>query len=294
MAKSRAIAVRRKAVGSIKKITHTMQLIATAGFQKALGKSVGTKPYTEKITELVRQVSAAGGDVDHPLLKSNTETTRRAVLLLTSNRGFCGSYNGNLLRAAMLLIREHERAAAETDLYVVGKKGVNYFKFLGKEMRRTYPDMPDAPAFGDIEPIATDFMQQYESGAYASIHVVYMKFLSAARQQAEAIQLLPIQADAGGDGGKSASAGAGVEYDFSPEPGALLAELLPVTVKVRLFQCVNDAVVSENVARMVAMKSATDAAEEMGKLLGQQFNRARQSQITMELLDIMGGVEALK
>ena len=145
-----------------------------------------------------------------------------------------------------------------------------------------------------MEPIATDFMARYSSGEYASVHVVYMKFITAARQQTEVIQLLPIQAEASSDGEPAAGGGGQVQYDFSPEPGVLLAELLPVTVKIRLFQCFMDAVVSENVARMVAMKSASDAAEEMGKLLSREFNRARQSQITMELLDIMGGVEALK
>ncbi len=294
MAKARAIAVRRKAVGNIKKITHTMQLIATARFQKSLNKAVGTKPYTQKITELVQQVSAAGGDVDHPLLRANSECKRHALLLLTSNRGLCGGYNASVIRTAMSVVEGLESAGDGVDFYVVGKKGMNYFKFLGRAMRETYPDMPDAPSFGDIEPIASGFMRDYEAGAYASVRVVYMRFLTVARQQPEAIQLLPIEADPIEDAAACGGATAAVQYDFSPAPNVLLAELLPVTVKVRLYQCVNDAVVSENVGRMVAMKSATDAASDMSKLLSQQFNRARQSQITMELLDIMGGVEALK
>ncbi len=294
MAKARAIDQRRKTVGNIKKITHTMQLIATARFQRSLNKAVGTRPYTEKITELVRQVSAAGGEVDHPLLRSNPDADRQALLLLTSNRGLCGGYNASLIRTAMAIVARNDKADVATDLYVVGKKGTNYFKFLGREMCRTYSDLPDAPSFLQIEPIATGFMDDYQAGRYASVHVVYMKFLSTARQTPETIQLLPIQAVDSGDQATPSSATGEVQYDFSPPPSELLAELLPVTVKVRLFQCVTDAVVSENVCRMVAMKAATDAAADMGKLLAQQFNRARQSQITMELLDIMGGVEALK
>lgn len=293
MAKARAIKLRHKAVGNIKKITHTMQLIATSRFQRAMQQAVGTRPYTEKITELVQQVSAAGGEVDHPLLRVNQETTRQAVLLLTSNRGFCGGYNASLIRTGLSLVSANENAGIETDFHVVGKKGVNYFKFLGREMHRTYPEMPETPSFADVEPIATEFMERYEALRYASVRVVYMKFLSASRQHPETIQLLPTQAEAEKTGGAK-SAGASVQYDFSPGPKELLAELLPVTVRVRLFQCFKDAVVSENVARMVAMKSATDAATDMSNSLSQQYNRARQSQITMELLDIMGGVEALK
>ncbi len=294
MAKARAIAVRRKAVGNIKKITHTMQLIATAQFQKSLNKTVATKPYTQKITELVQQVSAAGGDVDHPLLRANDDCKKRAVFLLTSNRGFCGGHNGNVIRKAISVVAEHEKAGDTTDLYVVGKKGTNYFKFLGQDVFRAYPDMPDAPAFGDIEPIASDFMADYEAGKYASVQIVYMRFISASKQTPEAIQLLPIEQEQTSESQAASGGATRAQYDFSPEPAVLLAELLPVTVKIRLFQCVNDAVVSENVARMVAMKSATDAATDMGKILSRQFNRARQSQITLELLDIMGGVEALK
>jgi F-type H+-transporting ATPase subunit gamma len=294
MAKARAIDIRRKAVGNIKKITHTMQLIATARYQKSLATAVGTKPYTEKITELVQQVSAAGGQVDHPLLNTNPDTTRQAVLLLASNRGLCGGYNASVIRKSMVVMNANRDAGVETDLLVIGKKGVNYFKFLGMEMHQTFPDMPDAPSFEDIEPIATGFMERYEAGYYAKVTIVYTRFISAAKQIAESVQLLPIQKETSASDDSSGTDASEMQFDFSPPPDVLLAELLPVTVKIRLLQCVNDAVVSENVSRMVAMKSATDAASDMGKLLAQQFNRARQSQITMELLDIMGGVEALK
>ncbi len=292
MAKARAIAQRRKAVNNIKKITHTMQLIATARFQQSLQRVVGTRPYTDKITELVQQVSRAGGSVRHPLLNHNNEAKRRALLLVTSNRGLCGGYNASLLRAAARLMSQNAAAGYETDLHVVGKKGVAYYKFLGHDLASSYADMVDAPTFNDVEPIANGFMSAYEDGELDAVHVVYMKFLSAARQQTEAIKLLPIESVSDDDA--TAATNVETQYDFSPEPKELLAELLPVTVRVRMFQCFCDATVSENVARMVAMKSATDSATEMSKSLGQQFNRARQSQITMELLDIMGGVEALK
>ncbi|MCH7632296.1 MAG: ATP synthase F1 subunit gamma [Planctomycetes bacterium] len=295
MAKARAIATRRKSVESIKKITYTMQLIATARFQKALTRATETKPYTEKITELVRQVSASGAAAEHPLLQVNADAKRHALLLITSNRGFCGGYNGNLLRTAMSLVTANGDAGITTDLFVIGKKGVNYLSFLGHDLAQTYPDLPDAPEFAEVEVIASGFMKDYEAKTYDAVHVVYMKFITTSRQTAEAMTLLPIKSeDDSADTEQPAKGGVEVQYDFSPEPSILLRELLPVTVKVRLFQCFSDAAVSENVARMVAMKSASDSARDMAKSLAQKFNRARQSQITTELLDIMGGVEALK
>ena len=295
MAKARAIATRRKSVESIKKITYTMQLIATARFQKALTRATETKPYTEKITELVRQVSASGAAADHPLLQVNADAKRHALLLITSNRGFCGGYNGNLLRTAMSLVNANGDAGITTDLFVIGKKGVNYLSFLGHDLAQTYPDLPDAPEFAEVEVIASGFMKDYEAKTYDAVHVVYMKFITTSRQTAEAMTLLPIKSeDDSAEAKQSTKGGVEVQYDFSPEPSILLRELLPVTVKVRLFQCFSDAAVSENVARMVAMKSASDSAKDMAKSLAQKFNRARQSQITTELLDIMGGVEALK
>lgn len=276
-----------------------MQLIATARYQQSLGRAVGARPYTDKITELVQQVSQAGGTIEHALLKKNDSADREAMFLITSNRGLCGGYNASLIRSAMALHRSVESRSRQCDLFVVGKKGVNYFKFMRRPLKQSYPQLKDAPAFAAVAPIGDSFMAAYAAGEYAAIHVVYMKYITAARQTPETIQLLPISAEAVSAGGSSAErAGGGgsrtVQYDFSPVPAELLGELLPLTVKVRLFQCFCDAAVSENVGRMVAMKSATDAAGDMSKSLSQQYNRARQSQITMELLDIMGGVEALK
>ncbi|MHC4608857.1 MAG: ATP synthase F1 subunit gamma [Planctomycetota bacterium] len=293
MANPRVLVKRRKAVRNIRKITRTMQLIATARFQKAMTRASATKPYAEKITEFVEQLSAAGERVEHPLLATHSEADRSVLLLITSNRGLCGGYNSSLLRRA----EDHLTGGAETEptieLNVVGKKGVAYFRFLKRAMAKAITDFPDTPAFADVEPLAEEFMQQYVGGDYSSIHVVYMRFLSPARQVPACIQLLPIRRETPTDQSVEPSR-AETQYDFSPPPEELLAELLPVTVKVRLFQCFVEATVSEQVARMVAMKAATDAADEMIKLLTRRYNRARQTQITTELLDIVGGAEALK
>lgn len=309
MAKARQIVKRRKAVTNIRKITRTMQLIATARFQQAYNRATATKPYTQKITQLVEELSAAAqGQMDHPLLRENPDAPKDVVLVLTSNRGLCGGYNAGVLRRAVAHLDRSTDCPHE--LHVVGKKGIAYFRFLHRAIERAITDIDDRPRFEQVEPIAAELMKRYETGELRGASVVYMRFISAGRQAPEVIRLLPLsaavtKAPAAGTGAAppssaappSGTAGGSVvtaQYDFSPGPEQLLKALLPQTVKVRLYQCFTDAAVSEQVARMVAMKAATDAAGDMIKLLSRQFNRARQSQITMELLDIVGCAEALK
>jgi F-type H+-transporting ATPase subunit gamma len=335
MAKARAIVKRRKAVRNIRKITKTMQMIATAKFQKSLKRAVGTKPYTLKIRELVTDLAASVGDIDHPLLRRpgaigpdgqpTPITNRIALIVITSNRGLAGAYNGGVLRSTMHFIRQQEAAGKHIDLYVSGKKGASYFNFQKRPIVQRIDLAGDVPRFADIEPIANNFMSKFIGGKVDSVHVSYMNFISTSTQRPEVLTLLPLagvaaavehialqvaekeaQAKAGAldarrTGGdvsialpERTEAEKQVIYDFSPAPRELLDELLPLTVKTALFQCFLDAATSENVARMVAMKSATDNADKMVKSLTMQYNRARQSQITTELSEIMGGVEAMK
>lgn len=299
MAKARAIVKRRKSVQNIRKITRTMQLIATARYQQAYNRAVATRPYTDKITELVEQVSSAvEGQIDHPLLRVNKGAGKSALLVITSNRGLCGGYNSSILHAAVAHIEACEEADQRVEIHMVGKKGIGYFRFLRREMTSTNAKIEDKPKFTDVEPIARGFIDQYTNQEVDAVHVAYMKFISVGRQRPEILQLLPLQHmsqddQAGQAEARGAAPAATADYDFTPEPDKILAELLPMTVKTRLFQCFTDAAVSEQVSRMVAMKQATDAAEDMIKYLTRRYNRARQTQITMELLDIMGGAEAL-
>jgi F-type H+-transporting ATPase subunit gamma len=297
MAKARQIVKRRKAVTNIRKITKTMQLIATARFQQAFQRATATKPYTQKITQLVEELSAAAeGQIDHPLLKENPDAPRDLLLVLTSNRGLCGGYNAGVLRKAMAHLQSQSRSQ---ELHVVGKKGIAYFRFLRKEITEAITSIDDRPKFEQVEPIATTLIKRYESGELGAVYVTFMRFVSTGRQVPETVRLLPLSRSDVQTAEQPAAVPSGapkrtVQYDFSPAPDQLLKVLLPQTVKVRLYQCFTDAAVSEQVARMVAMKAATDAAGDMIKSLSRQFNRARQSQITMELLDIVGCAEALK
>jgi F-type H+-transporting ATPase subunit gamma len=325
MAKARAIVKRRKAVRNIRKITKTMQMIATAKFQKSLKRAVGTKPYTMKVRELVRELAASvGPSVDHPLLRKPTpETTKNriALVVLTSNRGLAGAYNGSVLRKANAFLKQQLAAGKTVDLYVAGKKGATYFNFQKRPITQRL-ELADPPRFADSERVANEFIRSFVAGEIDSVHVAYMNFISTGVQKPDVMTLLPLagvaeaadaiaqqvaekesQMTAGMLDAKRSGADATIAahvydtetiYDFSPEPKALLDELLPLTIRTAFFQTYLDAATSEHVARMVAMKSATDAADKMAKALSMQYNRARQSQITTELSEIMGGVEAMK
>ncbi len=287
MANRRVLVKRRKAVRNIRKITRTMQLIATARFQAAFNRAMATKPYTEKLAELVADLSRAAGSVSHPLLETN-DAPRSALVVLTSNRGLAGGYNANVLRSAVEHLDRLTAAGIATDVNMVGKKGVSFFKFLRRPMTEQTTTISDKPRFEQVEPIANALMDRFIRGEISSVHVAYMRFVSAGVQRPAVVQLLPLSTESAGGVEPRA-----VEYEFSPDPKQLLDELLPATVRVRLFQAFNDATVSEQVARMVAMKAATDAAADMIKSLTREYNRARQTQITMELLDIVGGANAL-
>lgn len=289
MANRRVLVKRRKSVRNIRKITRTMQLIATARFQAAYNRAVATRPYTEKLAELVADLSRAAGDVEHPLLKTHDEVPRSALIVLTSDRGLAGGYNANVLRAAVGHLEQQSAQEITTDIHMVGKKGIAYFRFLRRATAEQTSGVGDKPRFEQVETIANALMDRFVRGEIASVHVAYMKFLSAGQQRPVVVQILPLRPEAGAGAAKAAP----VEYEFSPEPRQLLDELLPAVVRARLFQAFNDAAVSEQVARMVAMKAATDAAGDMIKALTREYNRARQTQITMELLDIVGGANAL-
>jgi len=291
MANRRVLVKRRKAVRNIRKITRTMQLIATARFQAAFNRAVATRPYTEKLAELVADLSRAAGSVEHPLLATHDDVPHSALVVLTSDRGLAGGYNANVLRSAVGHLDQQRAREIETGVHMVGKKGIGYFRFLRRPMAEQITGIGDRVRFEQVEPLANALMDRFMRGEIASVHVAYMKFLSAGVQRPVVVQLLPLAPAAGEAGG--APAGRQVEYEFSPDPQQLLDELLPATVRVRLFQAFTDAAVSEQVARMVAMKAATDAAGDMIKSLSREYNRARQTQITMELLDIVGGSNAL-
>jgi F-type H+-transporting ATPase subunit gamma len=296
MAKARAIIKRRKAVKNIAKITKTMNMIATARFKKAFDRAVAARPYTDKLKELLNELASAGLTYTHPLLEKHEPAKKTTVLVITGNRGLCGGYNAAILREANALLRAEQEAGREATLDVAGKRGVNFFKFSRRPYRRTYFQFEDKPRYEEVEPIAKGLIEAYTAGETDRVFVVYMKFLSAGRQRATAVQLLPLETTppAAGAATPAGKARAAVDYLFFPDAAGLLDELIPQSLKVSLFQGFLDAAVSEQVARMIAMKAATDNANDMIRALTMRYNRARQSQITTELSEIMGGAAAVK
>jgi len=289
MANRRVLVKRRNSTRNIRKITRTMQLIATARFQAAFNRATAGKPYTEKLAQLIAGLARAATGLDHPLMRTPENVKREALLVLTSDRGLCGGYNANVLRVVAEHLDARSAAGVETAVTMVGKKGVNNFKFRRRPVAEVVSDIGDAPRFEQVEPVANRLMREFVDGEISALHVGYMRFHSAGKQDAVVEQILPLSYEAP----EGEEAAGEVLYEFSPSPEELLDELLPATVRVQLFQAFTDAAVSEQVSRMVAMKAATDAAEDMIKRLTMQYNRARQTQVTMELLDIVGGANAL-
>ncbi len=292
MAKARAIIKRRRAVQGIRKITRTMQLIATARFQQANNRATAGSPYVTRIRKMVGQLSE-DVDIEHPLLRRNHDDAPDLVLVLTSNRGLCGGYNASLLRAAVAH-NDAARARGRTvQVHMVGKKGIHYYIFMGRPMEAQYLHFGDRPTYEQVAGLADTFMARYAAGEVHSVSVVYMHFVSTGLQRPEVMNLLPMEPL------KHAIVEEvplhhRVKWEFYPEPASILADLLPEAIRVSLYQCFLEAVASEQVARMVAMRSATEAATDMIKFLSLQYNRARQTQITLDLLDIVGGANALQ
>ena len=292
MANARALDKRRKSIRNIRKITRTMELIATARYKKAMERAQAATAYTEQITKIVGRLAASGLDVKHPLLEQRDEVRNARVLVLTSNRGLCGGYNSSVLREAMPRIGELNQSVSNLSVDVSGKRGVDGLKFRGIVVDESHLNFEDQPAYDDVEKIADRYLSGYITGELDRLDVVYTKFVSTSKQVATIQTLLPLGSL--GEADDADTAGTNVQYEFLPSAESILEEVVPTSFKVQLFKCFLDSAVSEQVARMVAMKGATENAGDMIKQLSMTYNRARQSQITGEIMEIIGGVEALE
>jgi F-type H+-transporting ATPase subunit gamma len=294
MANLRALVKRRKAVRNIRKITKTMELIATARFKKALDRATEAEAYTKKIAELAADLSQNAGEVSHPLL-AQRPVKKSLLLVITSNRGLCGGYNGSILREANIAVRAMNAAATPFDLEVSGKRGIAFFKFQRVPRSQEYTHFEDKPSFDQVDAVASRYIDLFISGQIDQVQVAYMKFQSAARQNAVVENLLPLSSMASESRkGTAASPTKKVDYEFLPEAAGILEELVPAAFKARLFKCFLDAAVSEQIARRVAMKSATENAGDLIKEITRLYNRTRQANITKEISELIAGSEALK
>ena len=298
MANAKALDKRRKSIRNIKKITRTMELIATARFKKAMDRATSANDYTRRITAVVSDLARAGLEVSHPLLEPREDLINAKILVLTGNRGLCGGYNGNALRLGVKSREELQEHFSEVHTEVSGKRGISGFKFRKIDIAEGFLQFDDQPKYDEVQLIAERYLQEFTTGAIDRLDVTYTKFETVARQKVVTETLLPLGKLEGADtpvdpaAVEAAKKGESI-YEFLPSAESILEEVVPTSFKVKLFKCFLDAAVSEQIARMVAMKSATENANDMIKMLSRTYNRARQSQITGEIMEVIGGVEAL-
>lgn len=268
-----------------------MELISTACFKRAMDRAVAATSYTDRITKLVRNLTHSGMEIDHPLLEERPSTENAALLVLTANRGMCAGYNGNVIRGGNTRLKELKDEYDAVQLDVSGKRGISSFRFRKIELDETYTHFEDKPTYDEVELLSNRYLAEYEAGKLDRLDIAYTKFESLGRQMAVVETLLPL----GGLGGaeEDEESGGESQYEFLPSAKSILDDIVPMSFKVKFFKCFLDAAVSEQIARMMAMKAATENADSMIKHLSMIYNRARQGQITSELLEIIGGADAL-
>ncbi len=292
MANARLLVKRLKSVRNIRKITRTMELIATSRFKRAMDRATEAAEYTKKISEIVGDLGKAELTFSHPLLQEPGETKRSVLLVLTSNRGLCGGYNGAVLRNTLRHLQELRENDVAVQIEVSGKRGIKFLNFQNIDLDRTYTHFEDSPAWAEVDELAGRYAADFIAGRIDRLDVSYTSFQSISRQTAVVETILPLSRLAADSDDSDSTVG--VDYEFQPSPQEILEEIVPAAFRARMFKCFLDAAVSEQIARMVAMKGATENADEMAADLRQQYNRARQSGITSELAEIIGGAAALE
>ena len=292
MAKARALDKRRKSIRNIRKITRTMELVATAQFRKAMERAVSAGAYTQRIAAMVADLARAGTSVSHPLLEERKTKNGAGLLILTANRGMCGGYNSSILRLGHRCADDLKAGYEKLQILISGKRGISYAKDRGIELAASFDQFNDKPQFSEVVTIADQILADYLAGKIDRFDVAYMKFLSVSKQVPVVETLLPLS-ELGGEAESESPAKKGAEYEFLPSPESILEEIVPTAFRVKLFKCFLDAAVGEQIARRVAMKAATDNADSMISILTTTYNRARQGQITIEIIEVVSGASAV-
>ncbi|HLX61268.1 MAG TPA: ATP synthase F1 subunit gamma [Planctomycetota bacterium] len=301
MANTRVLVRRRKSVRNTRKITKTMEKISTAKLAKAQGAAIAARPYANKLKEIIGQVAAASGGIQHPLLEAREKPKKAVVIVLTADRGLCGGFNANIIRVAKGLIGDLKEKGRELEFVVQGKKGIGAFKYLNLPIAERLIGISDKPSYARAEQLAQKLIDQYGRKEIDEVYLVYSAFKSAASQAPKAEKIMPLSGLKGDKSADAKSAAAakpaakaeGAGYIFHPDPKTILTQVLPLVVKMALFTAMLESTASEHAARRVAMKNATDSADDMIKFLSREYNRARQSKITQEIAEIVGGANAL-
>ena len=285
---------RISSVQSTKKITRAMELIAATRVVKAQQRAHAARPYANRITGVIEDLAAAGAATEHALLRRSDEIRRVGYVVITSDRGLAGPYNSSVIRAAEREIMAGSREGRDYSLILVGRKGRDYFKFRNYRIDASFEEMSDTPRYEDARRLAGEVSDRFISGDVDQVILVYMEFISLGSQKVAVRRFLPLAtiSEIAELGGGSAEARAA--FEFEPSPSGVLEVLLPRYVESRLFSALLDAAASEHANRQRAMKAATDNAEDLIVKLTRMMNRARQDAITTEIMEIVGGAEALR
>jgi len=296
MAKTRNILKRVRAVGNIRTVTRAMQMVATARFKVVHDRVTAFSPFSSNLQNMVADLvlrASAGQKIAHPLLSPQTAVRRDVLLVITSNRGLCGSYNSAVLKLAMARLKQVRDANYDVLLHVVGARGARYLRFIKVDVDTEHLDFGDLPEYAQISALADSMMSRFLGGEISGLEVAYTEFLSGGQQKPAIAKLLPLEdlpqsPDAGLDPSLLAPC------DYLPSPERILRRLLPNTVRLKLYQCFLDAAAAEQLMRRISMQAATDNADEMTRELRVMANRLRQMQITTELSEIIGGRAGLE
>jgi len=285
---------RIRSVQATKKITRAMELIAASRIVKAQQRVQAAVPYSEQITEVVRDLAAAGGSSDSPLLAQRESVKRVCYVSITADRGLCGGYNAGVLRATEGEIKIDILEGRDYVVVPVGRKAEGYLRFRGYHTDRAFGGFSDQPSYADAKAIGEHVVGLYASGEVDKVVLVYTRFITAGSQEVVLRPLVPLEREVmqGGDG-KPGADGTSADYEYEPDPSTILETLIPRYIEARVYAALLNAAASEHAFRQRAMKSATDNAEELIKNLSRIMNRARQDAITTEIMEIVGGAEAL-
>jgi F-type H+-transporting ATPase subunit gamma len=289
MAKGRELKGRIRSVQNTRKITRTMEMVATSKLKRAQDRVAAARPYAEQLGDVIQRLLTPELATRYPLLRQPEQVRRAAVLLLTSNRGLAGGFNANLIREARTLVRDLRGRGVEVEMHIAGKKGISFFRFQGENLRAAVADIGDRPSAADAERLVNQLMDDFTAGTLDAVYVVYAKFNSALSTPPTTMQLLPVPSPEAGERGAG-----GVDYILEPSADEILNRILPLYVRNGVYRALVETSAAEQGARRTAMKNATDNAGDILEALTRTYNRVRQAAITQEIAEIVGGAAALE
>ena len=286
MAKGRELKTRIKSVENTRKITRTMEMVATSKMKRAQDRVSAARPYAQALRDVIASLYSPDLAEQFPLLRQPAQTRRAAVMLLTANRGLAGAFNANLIKEARSTIARLEREGVTVDLHAVGRKGAGYFRYVGRAIASSRTDISDRPTVENAAELVNDLTDAFARGEIDALYVIFPNFKSVLSAPPATVQVLPVQPPESGAKQR--------DYILAPDAQTILGELLPLYVRNSIYRALVEMTAAFYAAQRTAMKNATDNATDMLKLLGRTYNRARQATITQEIAEIVGGAAALQ